>query len=92
MVYKQFESQPIREFDSFLLAVDEFYSNVESQKIDLKTFQQEREALKKLSNVREDHKKRLGDLGNIQLVDRQKAEIITRNQVCSKVKKKEFFE
>lgn len=82
MFYKQIEGRPIREFDSFLLAVDEFYSNVESQKIDLKTFQQEREALKKLSNVREDHKKRLGDLGNIQLIDRQKAEIITRNQVC----------
>ncbi|CAO1411768.1 unnamed protein product [Diamesa serratosioi] len=80
-LYNQDKDRPSRELDSFLQAVDEYFSNMESQKIDLKSFQQEREALKKLSNVRQDHAKRLQDLTKIQLVDRQKAELLTRNQV-----------
>jgi predicted ribosome quality control (RQC) complex YloA/Tae2 family protein len=79
-LYHQYKKDPIREFPSFVQAVDEFYSNLESQKIDLKAFQQEREALKKLSNVRQDHAQRLELLGKLQMVDRQKAELITRNQ------------
>ena len=79
-LYNQDKDRPSRTFDSFLQAVDEYFSNMESQKIDLKAFQQEREALKKLSNVRQDHAKRLQDLTKIQLVDRQKAELLTRNQ------------
>lgn len=41
-----------QEFPSFDAAVDEFYSTLIGQKIDLKTYQQECEALKKLSNVK----------------------------------------
>lgn len=81
MLYQQYTKEPIREFPSFLQAIDEFFSNLESQKIDLKAFQQEREALKKLSNVRQDHANRLEVLAKVQQVDRQKAELITRNQV-----------
>lgn len=80
-MYNQYVKDPIREFPSFIQAVDEFYSSLESQKIDLKAFQQEREALKKLSNVRQDHAHRLEELSRIQHVDRKKAELITRNQV-----------
>lgn len=80
-LYNQYIKEPIREFPSFVQAVDEFFSNVESQKIDLKAFQQERDALKKLSNVRHDHAQRLEDLAKAQLVDRKKAELITRNQI-----------
>lgn len=79
-LYHQYAKEPIREFPTFIQAVDEFYSNLESQKIDLKAFQQEREALKKLSNVRQDHAHRLEELAKVQHVDRQKAELITRNQ------------
>lgn len=79
-LYHQYEKDPIREFPSFVQAVDEFYSNLESQKIDLKAFQQERDALKKLSNVRQDHAQRLEELAKVQMVDRKKAELITRNQ------------
>lgn len=79
-LFNQFKSDPYKEFESFDLAVDEFYSTQESQKIDLKTFQQEREALKKLSNVKNDHAKRLVDLSKAQIDDRKKAELITRNQ------------
>lgn len=81
LLYRQFMKEPVREFPSFVQAVDEFYSNLESQKIDLKAFQQERDALKKISKVRQDHAQRLEDLAKVQQVDRQKAELITRNQV-----------
>lgn len=80
-LYQQHMKEPNREFTTFVQAVDEFYSNLESQKIDLKAFQQEREVLKKLSNVRDNHAARLEELAKAQLVDRHKAELITRNQV-----------
>lgn len=71
---------PHKEFDSFDMAVDEFYSTLEGQKIDVKTMQQERDALKKLSNVKRDHEKRLEDLSKVQIEDKKRAELITRNQ------------
>lgn len=67
------------EFETFDAAVDEFYSTMIGQKIDLKTYQQECEALKKLSNVRKDHEKRLEELSKAQEVNKQRAELITRN-------------
>lgn len=78
--FLQFKDQPKMEFETFLMAVDEFYSNLESQKIDIKTLQQEREALKKLSNVKKDHAKRIEDLNKLQEGDKKKAELITMNQ------------
>lgn len=80
LYFAQYEGQPFNEFDSFMMAVDEFYSTLEGQKIDMKTMQQERDALKKLSNVKQDHAKRLEGLSKVQVVDKQKAELITRNQ------------
>ncbi|XP_061394100.1 ribosome quality control complex subunit NEMF homolog [Musca vetustissima] len=77
----QYEGEPMATFDTFMLAVDEFYSTLEGQKIDIKTLQQEKEALKKLSNVKLDHAKRLENLTKAQEVDKQKAELITANQV-----------
>jgi predicted ribosome quality control (RQC) complex YloA/Tae2 family protein len=68
------KNEPFKEFGTFTEAVDEFYSSMESQKIDLKSFQQEREALKKLSNVKTDHAKRLTDLSKAQVGDRKKGE------------------
>ncbi|XP_053693997.1 ribosome quality control complex subunit NEMF homolog [Sabethes cyaneus] len=79
-LYNQYKDDPIKEFDSFTASVDEFYSTLEGQKIDLKAFAQEREALKKLSNVKTDHAKRLEELSKVQLEDRKRAELITRNQ------------
>lgn len=79
--FLQNAGKPAREFESFDAAVDEYYSTQEGQKIDLKAMQQEKEALKKLSNVRTDHAKRLTELSKTQAVDRIKAELITRNQV-----------
>lgn len=79
-LYQQHENLPHIKHETFNQAVDEFYSNLESQKIDLKTFQQEKEATKKLENVRKDHDQRLKSLEELQEVDRQRAELITRNQ------------
>ncbi|XP_039492628.1 nuclear export mediator factor NEMF homolog [Drosophila santomea] len=79
-LFTQFKNFETVTFESFMEAVDEFYSTQESQKIDMKTLQQEREALKKLSNVKNDHAKRLEELTKVQDVDRKKAELITSNQ------------
>ncbi|XP_016980552.1 nuclear export mediator factor NEMF homolog [Drosophila rhopaloa] len=79
-LFAQFNNFEKATFESFMEAVDEFYSTQESQKIDMKTLHQEREALKKLSNVKNDHAKRLEELTKVQDVDRKKAELITSNQ------------
>ncbi|XP_034485739.1 nuclear export mediator factor NEMF homolog [Drosophila innubila] len=79
-LFAQHKGQPLKEYETFMEAVDEFFSTQESQKIDMKTLQQEREALKKLSNVKKDHSKRLEELNKAQDVDKRKAELITCNQ------------
>ncbi|XP_017143812.1 nuclear export mediator factor NEMF homolog [Drosophila miranda] len=79
-LFAQFKDNEFSMFESFLEAVDEFYSTQESQMIDMKTLQQEREALKKLSNVKKDHAKRLEELTKVQDDDKKKAELITSNQ------------
>lgn len=79
-LFAQHENQPYKEFDSFDQAVDEFFSSMESQKIDLKAVQIEREAYKKLQNVKKDHEKRLTELEKTQIADKEKAELIMQNQ------------
>jgi predicted ribosome quality control (RQC) complex YloA/Tae2 family protein len=80
-LFSQYETQPYKEFPTFMQAVDEFFSSLESQKIDLKSFQLERDALKKLSNVRQDHASRLENLAKSQSIDKKKAELLKRNQI-----------
>lgn len=48
-------------------AVDEFFSKMESQKIDMKALHQEKQALKKLENVKRDHEQRLEALHQAQV-------------------------
>lgn len=67
------------EFESFNKAVDEFFSKMESQKLDVKALQQEKHALKKLENVRRDHEQRLEALHQAQEVDRLKGELVEMN-------------
>ena len=59
---RQHEDRPLLEFGTFDRAIDEFFSKLESQKIELKTVQQEKMAMKKLENVRKDHEQRLEKL------------------------------
>lgn len=80
MLFQQHIELPHKEFDSFNTAIDEFFSSLESQKIELRALQQEREAMKKLDNVKKDHDQRLQALEKTQEIDKQKAELITRNQ------------
>lgn len=80
-LYAQHANDPhVVVYETFNRAVDEFYSTLEGQKIELKTLQREREAAKKLENVRNDHVQRLRTLEGVQEIDRQKAELITRNR------------
>ncbi|XP_048830455.1 ribosome quality control complex subunit NEMF-like [Brienomyrus brachyistius] len=67
------------EFVSFDKAVDEFFSKMESQKMDMKALQQEKQAMKKLDNVRKDHEQRLGALQQAQELDRLKGELVEMN-------------
>ncbi|XP_060117382.1 ribosome quality control complex subunit NEMF [Heteronotia binoei] len=78
-LFLQHSKCPYVEFESFNKAVDEFYSKLESQKIDLKALQQEKQALKKLENVRKDHEHRLEALHQAQEIDKVKGELVEMN-------------
>ncbi|NXW48544.1 NEMF factor, partial [Nyctiprogne leucopyga] len=78
-LFSQHSKCPYLEFDSFNKAADEFYSKLEAQKIDLKALQQEKQALKKLENVRKDHEHRLEALQQAQEADKIKGELIEMN-------------
>uniref|UniRef100_H3DIP3 Ribosome quality control complex subunit NEMF n=1 Tax=Tetraodon nigroviridis TaxID=99883 RepID=H3DIP3_TETNG len=78
-LFAQHSKSPYLEFDSFDKAVDEFFSKMESQKIDMKALQLEKHALKKLENVKKDHEQRLEALHQAQEIDRIKGELIEMN-------------
>ncbi|XP_015244985.1 PREDICTED: nuclear export mediator factor NEMF [Cyprinodon variegatus] len=78
-LFAQHTKSPHLEFDTFNKAVDEFFSKMESQKIDMKALQQEKQALKKLENVKKDHEQRLEALHQAQEVDRIKGELVEMN-------------
>ncbi|XP_071972107.1 ribosome quality control complex subunit NEMF isoform X2 [Engystomops pustulosus] len=78
-LFTQYVNCPYVEFDTFDKAVDEFYSKLEGQKIDLKALHQEKQALKKLENVRKDHEQRLESLHLAQEVDKVRGELIEMN-------------
>ncbi|XP_067128468.1 ribosome quality control complex subunit NEMF [Centruroides vittatus] len=79
MLYLQHKNSPYSEFPTFNKATDHFFSNLESQKIDVKTLQKEKEALKKLENIKKDHDSRIGTLQKAQLEDQRKAQYIEVN-------------
>ncbi|XP_034530781.1 nuclear export mediator factor Nemf-like isoform X2 [Notolabrus celidotus] len=78
-LFAQHAKSPYLEFDTFDKAVDEFFSKMESQKIDMKALQQEKQAMKKLENVKRDHVQRLEALHQAQEVDRIKGELVEMN-------------
>ncbi|XP_053923247.1 ribosome quality control complex subunit NEMF [Cuculus canorus] len=78
-LFSQHSKCPYLEFDSFNKAVDEFYSKLEGQKLDLKALQQEKQALKKLENVHKDHEHRLEALQQAQEANQIKGELIEMN-------------
>lgn len=78
-LYKQFANRKYKEFPTFDSAVDEFFSAIESQKLELKTRRQEEAALKKLDSVRKEQEKRVNILLDQQITNVRKAQLIELN-------------
>lgn len=79
---QQFEDNSeisILEYDGFNKTVDEFYSSIESQKLESRLTEREEHAKRKLENARLDHDKRLGGLQQIQELNVRKAQAIEAN-------------
>lgn len=77
------EDLTYQEYDSFDKAVDVYYCNLESQRIDSQAFTAEKGARKKLENLKLAQEKRLEDLSRTQKDDEEKARLIELN--CDKV-------
>ena len=78
----QFESDKniqILEFDGFNATVDEFFSSIESQKLDSRLHERKEQARRKLENARQDHERRLGGLQQVQELNVLKAQAIEAN-------------
>lgn len=78
-MYNQFANSKHKEFPTFDSAVDEFFSAIESQKLELKTRRQEEAALKKLDSVRREQENRVQTLLNQQVTNVRKAQLIELN-------------
>ncbi|KAL2055789.1 hypothetical protein ABVK25_004033 [Lepraria finkii] len=79
---QQFENIPeiiILEFDGFNKTVDEFFSSIESQKLESRLTEREEHAKRKLETARLDHEKRLGGLQQAQELNVRKAQAIEAN-------------
>lgn len=80
---QQFDNKPdvsILEFDGFNKTVDEFFSSIESQKLESRLTEREEHAKKKLDAARQDQEKRLGALRQVQELHIRKAEAIEANR------------
>lgn len=78
-MYKQFANRQFKEYPTFDKAVDEFFSAIESQKLELKSRRQEEAALKKLEAVRKEQESRVQTLLNQQITNVRKAQLIELN-------------
>lgn len=85
VIQGQAEKLTYEVYESFDKAVDIYYSNLEGQKLDSKTLVAEKEARKKLDNLKISQDKRLNDLAKAQKDDEEKARLIELN--CDKVEK-----
>ena len=78
----QFEGSPEHqtlEFDGFNKTVDEFFSSIESQKLESRLSEREANAKRKLDAARLDHERRLGGLQQVQELNVRKAQAIEGN-------------
>ncbi|RMD42742.1 hypothetical protein DV735_g2362, partial [Chaetothyriales sp. CBS 134920] len=78
----QFENKAgihIFEFEGFNKTVDEFYSSIESQRLESRLNEHELTAQRKLQKVKDEHEKRLGALQQVQEVHIRKAQAIQAN-------------
>ncbi|KRZ27456.1 Nuclear export mediator factor NEMF [Trichinella pseudospiralis] len=77
--FSQFANSECKQFDTFNGAVDEYFSKLDSQKHQQKQLQQERAALKRLENVRQDHEQRLANLKADQILKERMAIAVELN-------------
>lgn len=84
-LFQHLQTATYVELDTFNAAVDEFFSKLESQKIELKALNLEKEAMNKVEKIKENQKNRMMELASKQEVDRKKAELIMCN--CDIVEK-----
>ncbi|KAI8884094.1 hypothetical protein K501DRAFT_294252 [Backusella circina FSU 941] len=78
-LYKQFEGRKHKDYPLFDKAVDEFFSAIEAQKLELKSRRQEEAALKKLDAVRKEQASRVQTLLDQQITNVRKAQLIEMN-------------
>lgn len=79
---RQFEGKPgvsILEFDRFNATVDEYFSSIESQKLESRLTEREEAAKRKLDAVRQEHESRIGALKGVQDMHIRKAGAIEDN-------------
>lgn len=79
---RQFEGKPgchILEYDSFNKTVDEYFSSIESQKLESRLAEHEETAKRRLEAARADHQNRAGALKQAQELHIRKAEAIQAN-------------
>ncbi|OJJ50580.1 hypothetical protein ASPZODRAFT_148071 [Penicilliopsis zonata CBS 506.65] len=79
---RQFEGRPgttILEFERFNATVDEYFSSLETQKLESRLTEREQHAKKKLASVRQEHEKRIGALKEVQELHIRKAGAIEAN-------------
>ncbi|OJD20069.1 hypothetical protein ACJ73_08598, partial [Blastomyces percursus] len=79
---RQFENQPgteILKFDTFNKAVDEYFSSVESQKLESRLTEREEMAKRKLEAAQKEQEKRVGVLKEAQELHVRKAQAIEAN-------------
>ncbi|KAF9550895.1 hypothetical protein EC957_011442 [Mortierella hygrophila] len=82
-LFAQHESLTFKEYESFDAAVDEFFSAVESQRLEVKKRSQEDHAQKKLDSVRMEHLSRVRGLEEAQQMNVMRAELIEANlEMC----------
>ncbi|KAF6228332.1 hypothetical protein HO133_008062 [Letharia lupina] len=67
------------ELDGYNKTVDEFFSSIESQKLESRLTEREENAKRKLETARLDHQKRLGGLQQVQELNIRKAQAIEAN-------------
>ncbi|KAJ5103160.1 hypothetical protein N7532_003689 [Penicillium argentinense] len=78
----QFDGKPglsILEFEQFNATVDEYFSSLESQRLESRLTEREEAAKRKLDSVRDEHKKRIDALKDAQEIHIRKAAAIQDN-------------
>ncbi|KAJ2961396.1 hypothetical protein NQZ79_g3433 [Umbelopsis isabellina] len=78
-LYEQHKTKKFKEFDTFDAAVDLFFSEIESQKLDMKVKTQEENSAKKLEAVKREQMNRIQGLENLQMTNVRKAQLIELN-------------